>query len=102
MEEEPVAVVPDVEKDVNDAQNFIISDNGATAEESSETSSRNASTQSERRANERKAAPQAEAEETLDIDFSDLQVEQKELTREEIIAAAEEAAFDEARRQAVG
>lgn len=102
MEEEPVAVVPDVEKDVNDAQNFIISDNGATAEESSETSNRNASTQSERRANERKAAPQAEAEETLDIDFSDLQVEQKELTREEIIAAAEEAAFDEARRQAVG
>ncbi len=102
MEEEPVAVVPDVEKDVNDAQNFIISDNSATAEESSETSSRNASTQSERRANERKAAPQAEAEETLDIDFSDLQVEQKELTREEIIAAAEEAAFDEARRQAVG
>ena len=102
MEEEPVAVVPDVEKDVNDAQNFIISDNGATAEESSETSSRNASTQCERRANERKAAPQAEAEETLDIDFSDLQVEQKELTREEIIAAAEEAAFDEARRQAVG
>ena len=102
MEEEPVAVVPDVEKDVNDAQNFIISDNGATAEESSETSSRHASTQSERRANERKAAPQAEAEETLDIDFSDLQVEQKELTREEIIAAAEEAAFDEARRQAVG
>lgn len=102
MEEEPVAVVPDVEKDVNDAQNFIISDNGATAEESSETSSRNASTQSERRDNERKAAPQAEAEETLDIDFSDLQVEQKELTREEIIAAAEEAAFDEARRQAVG
>lgn len=102
MEEEPVAVVPDVEKDVNDAQNFIISDNGATAEESSETSSRNASAQSERRANERKAAPQAEAEETLDIDFSDLQVEQKELTREEIIAAAEEAAFDEARRQAVG
>lgn len=102
MEEEPVAVVPDVEKDVNDAQNFIISDNGATAEESSEASSRNASTQSERRANERKAAPQAEAEETLDIDFSDLQVEQKELTREEIIAAAEEAAFDEARRQAVG
>ena len=102
MEEEPVAVVPDVEKDVNDAQNFIISDNSATAEESSETSSRNASTQSERRDNERKAAPQAEAEETLDIDFSDLQVEQKELTREEIIAAAEEAAFDEARRQAVG
>ena len=102
MEEEPVAVVPDVEKDVNDAQNFIISDNSATAEESSETSSRNASTQSERRANERKAAPQAEAEETLDIDFSDLQVEQKELTREEIIAAAEEAAFDEARRQEVG
>ncbi len=102
MEEEPVAVVPDVEKDVNDAQNFIISDNSATAEESSETSSRNASAQSERRANERKAAPQAEAEETLDIDFSDLQVEQKELTREEIIAAAEEAAFDEARRQAVG
>ena len=102
MEEEPVAVVPDVEKDVNDAQNFIISDNGATAEESSETSSRNASAQSERRANERKAAPLAEAEETLDIDFSDLQVEQKELTREEIIAAAEEAAFDEARRQAVG
>ena len=102
MEEEPVAVVPDVEKDVNDAQNFIISDNGATAEESSETSNRNASTQSERRANERKAAPQAEAEETLDIDFSDLQVEQKELTREEIIAAAEEAAFDEARRQEVG
>ena len=102
MEEEPVAVVPDVEKDVNDAENFIISDNGATAEESSETSSRNASTQSERRDNERKAAPQAEAEETLDIDFSDLQVEQKELTREEIIAAAEEAAFDEARRQAVG
>ncbi len=102
MEEEPVAVVPDVEKDVNDAQNFIISDNGATAEESSETSSRNASTQSERRDNERKAAPQAEAEETLDIDFSDLQVEQKELTREEIIAAAEEAAFDEARRQEVG
>ena len=102
MEEEPVAVVPDVEKDVNDAQNFIISDNGATAEESLETSSRHASTQSERRANERKAAPQAEAEETLDIDFSDLQVEQKELTREEIIAAAEEAAFDEARRQAVG
>ena len=102
MEEEPVAVVPDVEKDVNDAQNFIISDNSATAEESSETSSRHASTQSERRANERKAAPQAEAEETLDIDFSDLQVEQKELTREEIIAAAEEAAFDEARRQAVG
>ena len=102
MEEEPVAVVPDVEKDVNDAQNFIISDNGATAEESSETSSRNASAQSERRANERKAAPQAEAEETLDIDFSDLQVEQKELTREEIIAAAEEAAFDEARRQEVG
>lgn len=101
MEEEPVAVVPDVEKDVNDAQNFIISDNGSTAEESSETSSRNASTQSERRANERKAAPQAEAEETLDIDFSDLQVEQKELTREEIIAAAEEAAFDEARRQEV-
>ena len=102
MEEEPVAIVPDVEKDVNDAQNFIISDNGATAEESSETSSRNASTQSERRDNGRKAAPQAEAEETLDIDFSDLQVEQKELTREEIIAAAEEAAFDEARRQAVG
>lgn len=102
MEEEPVAIVPDVEKDVNDAQNFIISDNSATAEESSETSSRNASTQSERRANERKAAPQAEAEETLDIDFSDLQVEQKELTREEIIAAAEEAAFDEARRQEVG
>ena len=102
MEEEPVAVVPDVEKDVNDAQNFIISDNGATAEEYSETSSRNASMQSERRANERKAAPQAEAEETLDIDFSDLQVEQKELTREEIIAAAEEAAFDEACRQAVG
>ena len=102
MEEEPVAVVPDVEKDVNDAQNFIISDNGATAEEYSETSSRHASMQSERRANERKAAPQAEAEETLDIDFSDLQVEQKELTREEIIAAAEEAAFDEARRQAVG
>ena len=102
MEEEPVAVVPDVEKDVNDAQNFIISDNGATAEEYSETSSRHASMQSERRANERKAAPQAEAEETLDIDFSDLQVEQKELTREEIIAAAEEAAFDEARRQEVG
>lgn len=102
MEEEPIAIVPDVEKDVNDPQNFIISDSSATTPASSETTSRQPSTPSERRANGPTATPRTAAAETLDIDFSDLQVEQKELTREEIIAAAEEAAFKEAQQQAAG
>ncbi len=102
MEEEPIAIVPDVEKDVNDPQNFIISDSSATTPASSETTSRQPSTPSERRANGPKATPRTAAAETLDIDFSDLQVEQKEPTREEIIAAAEEAAFKEAQQQAAG
>ena len=76
MEEEPVMVVPDIEKEISDSQNFIITE-----------------TDTEQNAVDENIAEKAMPE--LDVDFSDIQTEKKPLTREDIIAAAEAAAFEE-------
>lgn len=69
MEEEPVMVVPDIEKDTN---------RDAISIESVDDSLRN-----------------TDQFNTLDIDFSDVKTEPKAMTREDIIAAAEAAAFEQ-------
>ncbi|MCM1078480.1 MAG: ribonuclease III [Bacteroidales bacterium] len=86
MEEEPVMAAPDIEKEVAEKQQFIIvntqaatvSDTSAPAghgEQLSETTTDNLSPAH------------------FEIDFSDIQTEAKEPTREDIIAAAEAEAF---------
>lgn len=68
MEEEPVMAAPDIEKEKKEMQNFIVSN-----------------------ANEKK-----NADNSFNVDFSDVSAEKKEMTREEIIAAAEAVAFQQA------
>lgn len=87
MEEEPVMVVPDVEKAVSEAENFIISENGTTASDTADSAAAASATASQ--------GSTSDIDSTLDIDFSDVKAEKKEMTKEEIIAAAEAAAFDE-------
>lgn len=76
MEEQPVMAAPDIEKEVNENKDFIISaDNGD--EEVKMT------------------AAEARKDAGSEFDFSDVGEEQKPMTREEIIAAAEAAAFEQ-------
>ena len=82
MEEEPVMVVPDIEKVIKENQEFIVetpvSDNNVAG--SSQPDSKQAGT------------PVAD---DLNIDFSDIKQTKQQPTREEIIAAAEAEAFAE-------
>ena len=68
MEEEPVMVAPDIEKVIKEEQDFIITP-----------------------AEEKERETEKEMEKTFEVDFSDI----KEASRDDIIAAAEEAAFAE-------
>lgn len=69
MEEEPVMVAPDIEAVTGGNQDFIV-----TTEKADEPS---------------------EIKTNFDVDFSDVKTNPKEMTREEIIAAAEAAAFEQ-------
>ena len=82
MEEEPVMAAPDIEKEMAEKQQFLIVDTQNTALASTSTA-------------EEHQQDKATASETahFEIDFSDIQTEAKEPTREDIIAAAEDAAF---------
>ena len=82
MEEEPVMAAPDIEKEMAEKQQFLIVDTQNTAPASTSTA-------------EEHQQDKATASETahFEIDFSDIQTEAKEPTREDIIAAAEAAAF---------
>lgn len=83
MEEEPVMAAPDIEKEMREEQDFIIVQNiTEEKQQQPETASATASNATKK-------------EEVFDIDFSDVKAEEKEMTREEIIAAAEAAAFEE-------
>jgi len=77
MEEEPVMAAPDVDKEIKENNDFLIINDEAntTAEETGKTED---------------VMPE------LEVDFSDVKAEKKPLSREEIIAAAEAAAFEEA------
>lgn len=80
MEEEPVMVAPDIEKNIEEENNFIISQpdcNNTKKSKSSDENKKNIQ------------------EQFFDIDFSDVKEEQKEMSKEDIIAAAEAAAFQE-------
>ena len=68
MEEEPVMAAPDIEKVIKEEQDFIITP-----------------------AEEKERETEKEMEKTFEVDFSDI----KEASRDDIIAAAEEAAFAE-------
>ena len=81
MEEEPVMVVPDPEKLVQEQENFFA--------ENVETNSR----QTEQQGVEQAAVPQRQTEEDDELTLDDIQVTPKEKSREEIIAEAEAAAF---------
>lgn len=73
MEEEPVMAAPDIEKEIREQKEFIVSTDNT----------------------QKKETPKKENNENnFDVDFSDVQPEKKEMTREDIIAAAEEAAFN--------
>ena len=73
MEEEPVMAAPDIEKEIREQKEFIVSADNT----------------------QKKETPKKENNENnFDVDFSDVQPEKKEMTREDIIAAAEEAAFN--------
>lgn len=72
MEEEPVMAAPDIEKEIREQKEFIVK----------------AYNTQEKKTNNAK-----DNENNFDVDFSDVQPEKKEMTREDIIAAAEEAAF---------
>ena len=80
MEEEPVMVAPDIEKHIEEENNFIISQTAQSTQKNSEPSE-----------TEKKIVE----EQFFDIDFSDVEAEQKEMSKEDIIAAAEAAAFQE-------
>ncbi|MDE6150788.1 MAG: ribonuclease III, partial [Prevotella sp.] len=82
MEEEPVMAAPDIEKEMAEKQQFLIVDTQNTAL---------ASTSSAEEHKHDKATVSGTA--NFEIDFSDIQTETKEPTREDIIAAAEAAAF---------
>lgn len=73
MEEEPVMAAPDIEKVANEQRDFIVSQNTEEQPEKANNSS----------------------DRNFNVDFSDVSAEPKELTREEIIAAAEAAAFQQ-------
>lgn len=83
MEEEPVMAAPDVEKEILESQNFIV-----LQETSAEQKQKSGMTAA---ASDGIGAKSQD----FDVDFSDVKHEQKELSREEIIAAAEAAAFNE-------
>lgn len=68
MEEEPVMAAPDIEKVIKEEQDFIITP-----------------------AEEKERETEKKIEKTFEVDFSDI----KEASRDDIIAAAEEAAFAE-------
>ena len=68
MEEEPVMAAPDIEKVIKEEQDFIITP-----------------------AEEKERETEKKMEKTFEVDFSDI----KEASRDDIIAAAEEAAFAE-------
>lgn len=82
MEEEPVMAAPDIEKTIREEQDFLI----VKDMETRTTEKNDVKTRTERK---------EDTHETFDIDFSDVQTEEKEMTREEIIAAAEKAAFED-------
>lgn len=82
MEEEPVMAAPDIEKEMAEKQQFLIVETQSAALASTSTA-------------EEHEQDKAAASETahFEIDFSDIHTEAKEPTREDIIAAAEAAAF---------
>lgn len=73
MEEEPVMVAPDIEAESKHPQDFIISSNDAMPQDTNTTAPSN----------------------DFSVDFSDVSTQPKEMSREDIIAAAEAAAFGE-------
>lgn len=79
MEEEPVMAAPDIEKEMRENQDFILSQ-GTEDDTTTATDSKDNLTN---------------GTQDFDIDFSDVKSEKKELSREDIIAAAEAAAFKE-------
>lgn len=100
MEEEPATVAPDPESKEPD---FIIT-GGEPAQEVKEetTDAQQENNAIEATAQQKEAESHVEAlEKAIDseMDLSDISTEPKEMTREEIIAAAEEAAFEEAEKQ---
>jgi len=90
MEEEPVMVVPDVEKLERENRNFI---NEHLQEQEAEETNVNAVLQPEGQSEARQAGAQQAAQADEDFSLDDINVTPHEKTREEIIAEAEEAAF---------
>ncbi len=86
MEEEPVMAAPDIEKEMAEGQQFIIVS-------TQETTVSGTSKASSLKGTAAQSAATGASEAHFDIDFSDIQTEAKEPTREDIIAAAEAAAF---------
>lgn len=84
--EEPVMAAPDIEKEIAEKQQFIV----VNTQEITGNDSHKADNGNESVAH---TAANAKSEAHFEIDFSDIQTEAKEPTREDIIAAAEAAAF---------
>lgn len=77
---------PDIEKEMAEGQQFIIVS-------TQETTVSGTSKASSLKGTAAQSAATGASEAHFDIDFSDIQTEAKEPTREDIIAAAEAAAF---------
>ena len=94
MEEEPTAVAPDLETE----KNFIIPMDKKEVHEDDEQAAKPSDTRKEHKAENRKAdgrKQQSQVEDTDEFDLSDITHNPAEASREDIIAAAEAAAFAE-------
>lgn len=74
MEEMPVMAAPDIEKEIREKQEIVISHDTENSKQETDT--------------------KQSIEQSFDVDFSDVQAEPKQMSREDIIAAAEAAAFE--------
>jgi len=90
MEEEPTAIAPDLEAEKTD---FIIVSEGNQSNQNYQNTQSNQSTQKPRKPQNTKKAQEAEPDDEFDL--SDISHQKEELSREDIIAAAEAAAFAE-------
>lgn len=74
MEEMPVMAAPDIEKEIREKEEIVISHDTENSKQETDT--------------------KQSIEQSFDVDFSDVQAEPKQMSREDIIAAAEAAAFE--------
>ena len=97
MEEEPVMVVPDLEKLEREQQEFIIEHEQEVVTESQQTKAESQQTKAKAPQSKKQKEPQTVSEPSLfddkELTLDDIQVTPQEKSREEIIAEAEAAAF---------